>query len=285
MKQTETDLVREGVRPQESYGDVGCDHRGCRCRRGAADDEQEGRIIVGTTGRRDHSGIRPLVLLNEATSVATVGRLTVISLGQSPGSLASPVVGYLFDINSRAFRPVSGIVGSSTIGEPIDFGFQMSWGVSLPDSAHVIAVPDSGTDLVSIDLSVRPPRSSLSSVRRKPFLKSISVHAERPQCWSIHRLREFKSLRDFQNNPAIALDINSESMPGGVILHAAVNDDASALLMAIAEEGIETIYRWNRTEGFRALAPVVHSGAWNSSAYLMRYTRTRAGMKCFLPTM
>ena len=182
----------------------------------------------------------------------------VISMGQSPGSLAGPVVGYLFDSSVKMFRPISGIMGSSTVGEPIDAGLQVSFGVSLPDSRHVIAAPDAGADLVSIDMGILPPvvraiqgaEKSISEISISPLGKAAALLYPSP--------RRIQIVTGLPNTPSIALEIPAEGMPPGVIQHVAVNDDASALLMSIADQDIETIYRWNRTEGYRVLAPVAH---------------------------
>jgi hypothetical protein len=182
----------------------------------------------------------------------------VTSMGQSPGSLAGPVVGYLFDGSAKMFRPISGIMGSSTVGEPIVAGLQMSFGVSLPDSRHVIAAPDTGLDLVSIDMGVLPPvvraiqgaEKSVSEISVSPLGRAAAL--------LYSSSRRVQIVTGLPNTPSIALEIPAEGMPPGVIQHVAVNDDASALLMSIADQDIETIYRWNRTEGYRVLAPVAH---------------------------
>jgi hypothetical protein len=48
--------------------------------------------------------------------------LPILAVGQIPGTIAIPTVGYFFDVDARTFRPILGIIGGSTLGDPIDIG-------------------------------------------------------------------------------------------------------------------------------------------------------------------
>ncbi|HUI54489.1 MAG TPA: hypothetical protein VLY04_05935 [Bryobacteraceae bacterium] len=60
-------------------------------------------------------------------------------MGQQ-GKLTGPVAGFVFDGSGRAVRPIQGVPGASLLGDPVDFGFEITsaWVSPRQDSAFVI---------------------------------------------------------------------------------------------------------------------------------------------------
>jgi hypothetical protein len=67
--------------------------------------------------------------------------------------------------------------------------------------------------------------------------------------------RRLRVLSGFPNVPAPVLEFSETTLPQGTLRRAAVNDDATAVLVAMSFGDTETIYRWNRNSGFVVLAP------------------------------
>jgi hypothetical protein len=63
------------------------------------------------------------------------------TLAAQPGSLAGPVAGFVYDGAGRVLRPVQGVPGAAWIGEPVNFGFNLSAAYVAPrqDSAFVVS--------------------------------------------------------------------------------------------------------------------------------------------------
>lgn len=61
------------------------------------------------------------------------------------GSIAGPVAGFVFDRSAQAVRPLRGIVGAATAGDPIASGYQLTAAYIAPrqDSVFGIAAPGS----------------------------------------------------------------------------------------------------------------------------------------------
>jgi hypothetical protein len=57
------------------------------------------------------------------------------------GVVGGPAIGFVFDGTAQALRPVRGIPGASTLGDPVDAGFALTWATVAPgqDSAMVTA--------------------------------------------------------------------------------------------------------------------------------------------------
>jgi hypothetical protein len=90
--------------------------------------------------------------LRIAAAVIAVALLaSAASAAQFSGTLSGPVLGYVFDRNAGKLRPVRGILGSSTVGAPIESGFAISRVLSL-DARHAVVSPEGGPELVALTL-------------------------------------------------------------------------------------------------------------------------------------
>jgi hypothetical protein len=183
-----------------------------------------------------------------------------LAVGRSQGSLSGPALGYLYDSSLETLRPILGIEGSSTIGGPIDLGFTLTGVVALPDQRNFIAAPSEGSFLVSIDMGASPPVShSIRGAAKSVAEISVSPHGT-AAALSYPATQLVQVVTGLPYSPAITLGITT-SLISAPLRRVVVNDDASVLVMTFQENDRETIYRWNRTEGFRLLASTVEVGA------------------------
>jgi hypothetical protein len=86
------------------------------------------------------------------------------------GSVAGPVAGFVFDRGAQALRPIRGIAGASTIGDPIDAGYQLTaasvaprqdsfFGVAADGSTHYFTLNSGAAQEAAIDgMASRPQR-------------------------------------------------------------------------------------------------------------------------------
>lgn len=77
-----------------------------------------------------------------------IGGLVSIAPGlgvAQQSTLAGPVAGFVFDSPSHVLRPIQGIPGASLLGDPVDFGFDLSaaWVSPAQDTAFVLAADSS----------------------------------------------------------------------------------------------------------------------------------------------
>lgn len=77
--------------------------------------------------------IRVQPLLRAACVAATA------ALAAWAGDISGPVAGYFFDAPSRSVRPVLGIPGASTIGQPLDLGFDAAVAAVAPAQDFLLA--------------------------------------------------------------------------------------------------------------------------------------------------
>jgi len=181
--------------------------------------------------------------------------LPIVNAGQIPGTIAAPTAGFLFDVDARAFRPILGFIGSSALGNPIDIERPITFGFSLPDNRHAIAVLEEENSLAYLDFVVRPlgmrpipgTVTDFTSYSISPNGKAVVLVN------SAHQ--RLQVLTGFPSNPSLTLEISAPALPQGILLRAVVNDAATAMLVTLSNNETETVYSWNRSTGFQSLTP------------------------------
>lgn len=177
--------------------------------------------------------------------------IPAIVMGQSFGSVSGPSLGFVFDNSERTLRPLLGVAGSATIGEPIALGYALTDALTLHDG-YILAAPQEGTCLVTVNLGVNPPdtrviagASITAQIALSPGGKAAAL------TYPDENL--IKVITGLPDKPEVSREIKSLTAPPHRV---AVNDNSSALLVSFIENGSENIYRWNATEGFRFLKSV-----------------------------
>src|SRR6266545_1404487 len=77
-----------------------------------------------------------------AVFCAALGALAAGAL--RAGDIGGPVSGYLFDADARTVRPVLGIPGAATVGQPLDFGFDLKLAAVAPSQDYLVAAGSAG---------------------------------------------------------------------------------------------------------------------------------------------
>ena len=192
-----------------------------------------------------------------AKLLLVVAIMPVVAFGQIPGAIGVPTMGFLLDDNARTFRPILGFPGSSTLGDAMDFGRPVVSGFSLPDNRHALAVFEEENSLTYLDFVARPMEiraipgvaTTFTSYSISPNGKSVGLVD------STHQ--RLQVVTGFPSNPSLALEYAAETLPPGRLLRVAVNDAATAMLVIVSSNDVETIYRWHRGSGFELLTPSV----------------------------
>src|SRR5579864_671775 len=92
--------------------------------------------------------------------VARLVLLGVLGLSVYPcvaqSTLTGPTLGLFFDPKAHAIRPIWGIPGSATAGQPVDVGFPLVAGMMSPAQDYALAVLGDGS-MSTITLSPNGP--------------------------------------------------------------------------------------------------------------------------------
>jgi len=156
-------------------------------------------------------------------------------------SMDGPLLGYLFDPVRRGLRPIWGIAGASTLGEPMEIGMTLSHAAHALEQDFALAVAEgTGTVvLVSYDhnaISVRPVAVALPGADRIALgpsgVSGALLYGSR---------HSILTLNGLPHSPAITTELDISDLPGP-LLAIAVNDDGRVILTAVREGDTTSLY-------------------------------------------
>ena len=96
--------------------------------------------------------IKTIVRIQSATCLMCLA-FAVSALGQArPGSVGQPVLSYIVD-SAHQLRPLVGVVGAASIGNPVDLGFDVALAAVPPSHDYILATPSVGGWPVLLQIS------------------------------------------------------------------------------------------------------------------------------------
>jgi hypothetical protein len=148
----------------------------------------------------------------------------VLLCGQQ-SQITGPVSGYVFDNSAHGLRPVQGIPGAALLGDPVDFGLQISSVAVAPrqDAAFVTAA-DGTLHLFRIQPGA-PADLSLNGLANSPDRVSFSPSGTAAV---LHGRGSIQIVSGLPDSAAIAASLSLSAAPDSL----AISDDGSALLVA-----------------------------------------------------
>jgi hypothetical protein len=149
------------------------------------------------------------------------------------GSVSGPVAGYVFDFGSLALRPIRGIAGASTMGDPIAAAYPLTAANVAPrqDSALAIA-PDGSTHYFTLN-SGALNEVAISGLTAEPERVAFSPSGTAAVLYSNGRAQIVTGL---PGAPSLAGSIQLGSGPRSPHPTSfAISDDGAYLLFAVGE--------------------------------------------------
>ena len=181
------------------------------------------------------------------TSSLLVRTLTVVCsvgfafAGNSTGTnLSGPQLGLVFDRRAGALRPISGIPGAATTGEPLALGFAISRAEISPaqDAALVLNARSSSVALIRASGSDWVT-ASLDGVEPAPDSMAFSPGGSAAALYYV--AGRVQILTGLPATPAVAREIDVSSLPVPITAMA-VDDTGSFLLMAAGQAESVSLY-------------------------------------------
>ena len=169
---------------------------------------------------------------------------------QIPATFQIPTLGYVFDENAQALRPIVGIAGASRIEAPVELGFPLAQAAMLPDQRHVLASSRELPELLLVDLEnpagavpVPTAASNVSSIRVSSSGAAAAIYYESSNILLI-----------VSGLPSAPTVINRIDLSFGPRLSRyAVTDDGILALLSFSDDRQDYLYRWTPDSGSRLL--------------------------------
>ena len=190
-----------------------------------------------------------LFLSRLVCAVASLSACVALGIAQLPIAFEVPLIGYVLDENSKVIRPIAGVPGNASIGEPLPLGFAVAGAAFFPDGKHAIVLPAGSSDLLIVDLQRNitrtAARAGASRLRTKPSGSYAAIDDP-----AANRVLVVAGL---PGEPVVT-DIVDVAFADGALNRVAVTDDGEFLAFTVEHERQEIVYGWSRSEGVRALA-------------------------------
>ena len=145
-------------------------------------------------------------------------------------SVAGPVLGYVLDRTAGALRPIRGIPGAATMGDPIELDASLADVSISPEQDYALAADSNGGDLVLIDLTGGAVARRFAGAFVRPQRVAISPGGGTAALVDLDE-RRVQILSGLPNAPSATRDLSLD--PGLTDIEAlAVSDDGTSLLVA-----------------------------------------------------
>ena len=185
-----------------------------------------------------------------APAVRLLAAVTLLALVTAPivtaqfsSTLSGPVLGYVHDRNAGKVRPVRGILGSATVGAPVEAAPNVSQLLTL-DVRHAIVSSDTSPELLALRLDGEPSSTAIAGIPRNPSRSAASTLGTAAAFYysDTQQIRIVKGLpREPQDAGGLQLD--------RPVTQLAVSDDGTLLVYAIREPEGETLHGWTVSSG------------------------------------
>jgi len=152
--------------------------------------------------------------------------------GMAQSTLTGPTLGLFFDPKVHAIRPIWGIPGSSTAGQPIDLGFPLAAGMISPSQDYALVVAGDGSmSAVTFAFngpSLQPITSAAAPDRivTSPGGNSVALYSSASQSVQI--------LTNLPVSPQMARQVDLSTLPNAPDV-VAISDDGALLLVGVRE--------------------------------------------------
>jgi len=181
--------------------------------------------------------ITPAVLSQVIFQVKTMPKYTLLLLALSgfalaqQGSVSGPVAGFVFDPSVQALRPLLGIAGAATVGDPISSGYQLTGAYVAPRQDSVFAIAADGSTHYFKLSSATLSEVGIAALPAQPERIAFSPSGTAAVLYSNGRAQMVTGL---PGSPAFAGSVELGAGPRGVHpTSLAVSDDGVYLLFAV----------------------------------------------------
>jgi hypothetical protein len=163
--------------------------------------------------------------------------------GETPTAdlFGTPSVGYVFEPEAQAFRPIHGTPGAAVFGSKMEFGMNVRRAWVSPHQSFVLAEVDESPEVLLLDLQRGAQATkTLSALPTGADQVAVSPTGTAMAFYfrNGNRLQIASGLPD---SPEVSAGIDLAVLPG-LLSSLAVSDDGRAALVAVTDAGTAAVY-------------------------------------------
>ena len=190
---------------------------------------------------------------------ASVFLLSIATGHAQSASLTGPSLGFLWNDSDSSMRPLHGIVGNATVGDPVDLGITLSDAIAL-DGLHFLASAADNPTLQLINMEALPPSiTAIPGALASPTLAAGSRDGKTVALYYAE-LHLVLVVGGVPSNARVIRNVDLVSLSAR-LSRMAVTNDGAFILYVISEEDRDAIYGWTADRGSHFLTDAQSVGA------------------------
>src|SRR5262249_31053434 len=172
-----------------------------------------------------------------ALSIASVSIVLILPAGGQQGTVDGPLLGYVFDSQSKGLKPVHGIPGNSRLGELVDVGVLFDDAVVARRQNYALGARSEGGDVFIVRLDGTPSAAPLGS-QSAPGAFALSAGGSTAALYfpGTSLIQVFIGL---PNAPSLVGQRDASTLPPGI--GRTVSDDGQCVLALGADGSVTAV--------------------------------------------
>jgi hypothetical protein len=181
--------------------------------------------------------MRQTWLLQIAMAVLLAG----IASAQAGPALSGPTLGLVFDSSQSALRPIRGIPGAASLGDPVNTGFRLASATVSPQQGYALALRADDSSVVLVRAGAATSSTAVTGARHAPALMVFSPAGTAAALYDSGAGR-VQILTGLPDAVAVQSDVDISALAGPVAA-LAVDDAGSSLFLAAGAAETVSLYR------------------------------------------
>ena len=177
--------------------------------------------------------------------------LAGVAAGQTGTALSGPTLGLVFDSSQSALRPIRGIPGAASLGDPVNAGFSLASATVSPQQGYAIALKADDSSVVLVRAG--GASAAIPGARPAPALVVFSPAGTAAALYDSGAGR-VQILTGLPDAAAVQSDVDISALAGPVAA-LAVDDAGSSLFLAVGPAETVSLYRIAADGASQFLAP------------------------------
>jgi hypothetical protein len=167
--------------------------------------------------------------------------LAAVAAAQSGTALSGPTMGLVFDSSQSALRPIRGIPGAATLGDPVNLGFALASATVSPRQDYALALKADDSSLVLVRAGAEVSSTAVPGARPAPALIVFSPAGTAAALYDSGAGR-VQILTGLPDAAAVQSDVDISALAGPVAA-LAVDDAGTSLFLAAGAAEAVSLYR------------------------------------------
>jgi len=167
--------------------------------------------------------------------------LAGVAAGQTGTVLSGPTLGLVFDSSQSALRPIRGIPGAASLGDPVNAGFALASATVSPQQGYALALKADDSSVVLVRAGAAVSSAAVTGARPAPALVVFSPAGTAAALYDSGAGR-VQILTGLPDAAAVQSDVDISALAGPVAA-LAVDDAGSSLFLAAGPAETVSLYR------------------------------------------